>query len=114
MSTPLSPAESARLAAALPDELRAQVNPQLELTKLFMRCGPRARGEFLQDAKAADPQLFREVMDGSIHLAITHKSRSRTGKVCERPLETNMQNESQSQPLGKPSGRHWLDAERRA
>ena len=63
MSTPLSPAESARLAAALPDELRAQVSPQLELTKLFLRCGPRARGEFLQDAKAADPALWKAITD---------------------------------------------------
>lgn len=111
---PLTESERRKLAAALPDELRAALTPQIELIKWWMRCGPRARREFLQDAKAADPQLFREVMDESIHLAITHKSRSRTGKVCERPLETNMQNESQSQPLGKPSGRHWLDAERRA
>ena len=59
----LSLEEAARLAAALPDELRETVCPQLQLTKLFMQCGPRARREFLADAKAADPQLFAEIME---------------------------------------------------
>ena len=35
--------------------------PHLELTKLFMRCGPRARREFLSDVLASDPALWAEV-----------------------------------------------------
>jgi hypothetical protein len=89
MSTPLSPEEAARLAQALDPEAQARAdaereeqaarhraeallrethhatNPQLEITKLFMRCGPRARREFLADAKAADPALFAEIMEGA-------------------------------------------------
>ena len=61
----LDPAAAARVAAALPDELRETVCPQLELTKLFMAAGPRARREFLADAKAADPALFAEIAEGA-------------------------------------------------
>jgi hypothetical protein len=62
MSAPnLNPEETRILAAALPDELRETVCPQLQLTKLFMQCGPRARREFLADAKASDPALFAEI-----------------------------------------------------
>ena len=62
MSAPnLSLDERARLAQALPDELRAELTPQIELCKWWMRCGPRARREFLADAKASDPQLFAEI-----------------------------------------------------
>lgn len=88
MSTPLKPEEAARLAQALDPEAQARAataeqeqaarhraeallraaqratNPQLELTKLFMAAGPRARREFLADAKAADPALFAEIMEG--------------------------------------------------
>jgi hypothetical protein len=56
--------EAAPLAAALPSEQPVESCPQLELTKLFTRCGPRARREFLQDARMADPQLFREITEG--------------------------------------------------
>ena len=84
----LSPEERARLAESLDPEAAARAaraeqhatataradallraaqhatNPQLELTKLFMAAGPRARREFLADAKAADPALFAEIMEG--------------------------------------------------
>ncbi len=64
MSAPnLSPEERARLAQALPDELRAALTPQIELIRWWMRCGPRARREFLADAKAADPALFAEIAE---------------------------------------------------
>jgi hypothetical protein len=87
--TPLTPQQAATLAAALDPEAQARAataeqeqaaqaradallrethhatNPQLEITKLFMRCGPRARREFLADAKAADPALFAEIMEGA-------------------------------------------------
>jgi hypothetical protein len=89
MSTPLSPEEAATLAQALDPAaaaraaaaeqhgiataraeavLRAaqpEAQPQLELTKLFMRCGPRARREFLQDVKHIEPQLFAEIAEGA-------------------------------------------------
>ena len=66
MSTPpLTESERQKLAAALPDQLRETVCPQLQLTKLFMQCGPRARREFLQDVKHIEPQLFREIMEGT-------------------------------------------------
>ena len=88
MST-LTPQQAATLAQALDPEAQARAataeqhataqaradallraaqhatNPQLEITKLFMRCGPRARREFLADAKAADPALFAEIMEGA-------------------------------------------------
>ena len=57
----LTESERQKLAAALPDELRAALTPQIELCKAWMRCGPRARREFLADAKASDPQLFAEI-----------------------------------------------------
>jgi hypothetical protein len=57
--------ETRILAAALPDELRAALTPQIELIKWWMRCGPRARREFLADAKAADPALFAEIAEGT-------------------------------------------------
>ena len=41
-----------------------ETQPHLELTKLFLRLGPRTRREFLQDVKAANPQLWREVTEG--------------------------------------------------
>ena len=63
LAASLDPAAAARVAAALPDELRETVCPQLELTKLFMAAGPRARREFLQDVKHIEPQLFREVTE---------------------------------------------------
>ena len=59
----LTESERQKLAAALPDELRAALTPQIELCKAWMRCGPRARREFLQDVKAADPALFAEIME---------------------------------------------------
>ena len=88
MSTPLNPEEAATLAAALDPEAQARAaaaeqhataqaradallraaqhatNPQLELTKLFMSAGPRARREFLQDVKHIEPQLFAEIAEG--------------------------------------------------
>lgn len=65
MSTPtLTESERQKLAAALPDELRAALTPQIELIRWWMRCGPRARREFLADAKAADPALFAEIAEG--------------------------------------------------
>ncbi len=64
MSAPLTPQEIARLNAALGDRQRADWQPQLELTKLFMRCGPRARREFLQDVRTAQPELFAEIKEG--------------------------------------------------
>lgn len=65
MSTPtLTESERQKLAAALPDELRAALTPQIELCKAWMHCGPRARREFLADAKAADPALFAEIAEG--------------------------------------------------
>ena len=64
MDTPnLTESERQKLAAALPDELRAALTPQIELIRWWMRCGPRARREFLQDARAADPALFAEIME---------------------------------------------------
>ena len=57
----LTESERQKLAAALPDELRAALTPQIELCKWWMRCGPRARREFLADAKASDPALFAEI-----------------------------------------------------
>jgi hypothetical protein len=42
-----------------------EAHPQLEITKLFMRCGPRARREFLQDVKHIEPQLFAEIAEGA-------------------------------------------------
>jgi len=67
MSTPaLTESERQKLAAALPDELRAALTPQIELIKWWMRCGPRARREFLADAKAADPALFAEIAEGAL------------------------------------------------
>ena len=39
----------------------AQGNPALELTKLLIRCGPKARRELLRDAKARFPVLWTEV-----------------------------------------------------
>jgi hypothetical protein len=88
MST-LTPQQAATLAAALDPEAQAravtaeqeqtarhradavlraaqpEAHPQLEITKLFMRCGPRARREFLADAKAADPALFAEIAEAA-------------------------------------------------
>ncbi len=89
MTAPLSPSDARRLAESLDPEAQARAgtaeqeqaaqaradallraaqhatNPQLEITKLFMRCGPRARREFLQDVKHIEPQLFREIMEGT-------------------------------------------------
>ncbi len=66
MSTPaLTESERQKLAAALPDELRAALTPQIELCKAWLRCGPRARREFLADAKASDPALFAEIAEGA-------------------------------------------------
>jgi hypothetical protein len=88
MST-LTPQQAATLAAALDPEAQAraataeqeqaaqaraeallraaqpEAHPQLEITKLFMRCGPRARREFLQDVKHIEPQLFAEIAEGA-------------------------------------------------
>lgn len=69
MTAPLSPEERERLLAALPDSFPIETaaptpHPQLALTKLFMAAGPRARREFLQDARAADPALFAEIAEG--------------------------------------------------
>jgi hypothetical protein len=66
MTAPLSPEERERLLAALPDSFPIETaaptpHPQLALTKLFMAAGPRARREFLADAKASDPALFAEI-----------------------------------------------------
>ena len=64
MDTPtLTESERQKLAAALPDELRAALTPQIELCKAWMRCGPRARREFLSDILASDPALWREVTE---------------------------------------------------
>ena len=66
MSAPtLTESERQKLAAALPDELRAALTPQIELCKAWMRCGPRARREFLQDVKHIEPQLFAEIAEGT-------------------------------------------------
>lgn len=48
-------------AEALLRQTQPEAHPQLEITKLFMQCGPRARREFLADAKASDPALFAEI-----------------------------------------------------
>jgi hypothetical protein len=88
MSTPLSPEEAATLAAALDPEAQARAdaereeqaarhraeallremqhatNPQIELCKWWMRAGAAARRQFLEDAKASDPALFAEIMEG--------------------------------------------------
>jgi len=73
----LDPAAASRAAAAEQHAtataradavLRAaqpEAHPQLEITKLFMRCGPRARREFLQDVKHIEPQLFAEIAEGT-------------------------------------------------
>ena len=69
MTAPFSPEERERLLAALPDSFPIETaaptpHPQIELCKAWMRCGPRARREFLADAKASDPALFAEIMEG--------------------------------------------------
>jgi hypothetical protein len=87
MSTPLSPEEAATLAAALDPsaaaraaaaeqhgiataradavlrEMQHATNPQIELCKWWMRAGAAARRQFLEDAKASDPALWREVTE---------------------------------------------------
>lgn len=82
MTAPLSPADARRLAESLDPEAHARAavaeqeqaaqhradallrEPQLELTKLFMAAGPRARREFLQDVKHIEPRLFAEIAEG--------------------------------------------------
>ena len=51
--------------APMAGDVRAEGCPQLALTKLWMHCGPRARREFLADAKASDPALFAEIAEGA-------------------------------------------------
>ena len=67
MTAPFSPEERERLLAALPDSFPIETaaptpHPQIELCKAWMRCGPRARREFLS-ALASDPALWREVTE---------------------------------------------------
>ena len=88
MSANLSPEEAATLAAALDPAAAARAdaereeqtarhradavlremqhtNPQIELCKWWMRAGAAARRQFLEDAKASDPALFAEIMEGA-------------------------------------------------
>lgn len=71
MTATLSPEERERLLAALPDSFPIETaaptpHPQIELCKAWMRCDDRAaRRQFLQDVKHIEPQLFREIMEGT-------------------------------------------------
>lgn len=49
-------------AEALLREMQ-HTNPQIELCKWWMRAGAAARMQFLEDAKASDPALWREVTE---------------------------------------------------
>jgi hypothetical protein len=50
-------------AEAVLREMQHATNPQIELCKWWMRAGAAARRQFLEDAKASDPALWREVTE---------------------------------------------------
>ena len=50
-------------ADAVLREMQHATNPQIELCKWWMRAGAAARRQFLEDAKASDPALWREVTE---------------------------------------------------
>jgi hypothetical protein len=54
-----SPPEK-KVPATLAGDERQEPNPQTALCKAWMRCGPRARREFLSDVRAAHPALWEQ------------------------------------------------------
>ncbi len=69
--------EHATTTAPTPPE-QGQTCPQLTLTVQWMRCGPRARREFLGDIRSTHAELWRQVESD-----FTHRMDSMKGEVAK-------------------------------